>query len=164
MKKIKDSNIVIRVNQNTKEKAQKVVENYGLTLSTILNAFVENIAENENIPFSFIKKNSSYLQKKPLNIENLKKSLNCILKKMEKNSIEKLTLFGSVARGEQNDESDIDIKITTGKDFSLRDLGLLTSSLKEEYDRRVDITFDNPDGSKFLDLIKKDEVVLYESR
>lgn len=55
-------------------------------------------------------------------------------------------VFGSVARGEATDESDVDLLINTGPGCSLFDLGGLLEDLKELLDCPVDLVTE--DGLK----------------
>ena len=50
-----------------------------------------------------------------------------------------MSLFGSVARGEGGDESDIDVIIDTRDGFDLFDLASLTCLLEERMGTKVDI-------------------------
>ena len=48
-------------------------------------------------------------------------------------------LFGSYARGEENEESDIDILVENGGDMTLFDLGGLKIFLEEKLNHEVDV-------------------------
>lgn len=48
-------------------------------------------------------------------------------------------VFGSVARGDDGPDSDIDILVDSVEDFSLLELGRLTASLSEVLGERVDV-------------------------
>ena len=50
-----------------------------------------------------------------------------------------IRVFGSVARGEANAESDIDLLVDMEPDRSLFDLGMLKEDLEELLGRRVDV-------------------------
>ncbi len=56
-----------------------------------------------------------------------------------KYGVTKSDLFGSFARGDYNEQSDVDILIKPPEDMSLFGLARLQSELKEELSRDVDI-------------------------
>lgn len=61
-----------------------------------------------------------------------------------KYGVTKSDLFGSFARGDYNDQSDVDVLINLPKDMSLFGLAILQSELKENLGRDVDIiTYDS---------------------
>ena len=74
-------------------------------------------------------------------------------------SIEKVYLFGSRARGDFKDTSDIDLAIDSKSDVVLKLLGEL-----EEL--RCILTFDvvniNEIGQKLKDNIERDKIIIYE--
>ena len=81
---------------------------------------------------------------------------------VKKYGIVKLALFGSYARGEQKDDSDIDLLIDKGK---IR--GLAFFSFSEEFEQtvgtRIDlVTYRDLENSYLKPYALKDEVVLFE--
>ena len=71
-------------------------------------------------------------------------------------------LFGSYARGDMTDSSDIDLRIDKGsiKGFHLE--GLLLA-LEDSLGRSVDLVPPTGLAPRFLDSIRDDEVLLYEA-
>lgn len=55
-------------------------------------------------------------------------------------------VFGSVARGEDTEESAIDLLVTTPPDFDIFDKALLTESLEEALGVQVDVVPDDARG------------------
>ena len=75
----------------------------------------------------------------------------------------KLALFGSYARSEQNDASDVDFLIEKGKIQDLFMLGGFINALEDSLGLNVDVlTYDALKNSLISDVIK-DEIVLYEN-
>ena len=74
----------------------------------------------------------------------------------------KVSLFGSYARGEQREDSDVDILLDKG---SIR--GMQVLDFQEELSRRlgraVDVVTTAGASERFLKKIERDEVVLYEA-
>ena len=79
----------------------------------------------------------------------------------QKYGVKKLALFGSYARGEQKDTSDIDFLIEKGKIQGWEFFGFV-NNLEDDLGIHVDVlTYDSLKNSLIADTIK-DEVVLYE--
>ena len=76
---------------------------------------------------------------------------------------ERVFLFGSFARGDMKDGSDIDLRIDKGKIRGTQIAGLLLE-LEQALGRDVDLIPTTSLDMKFLNAIKKDEVLIYEAR
>ena len=72
-----------------------------------------------------------------------------------------VSLFGSYARGDMSEQSDIDLLIDKGQIKGLQFAALLCD-LEEALGRRVDLISVRGADQNFLDEVKKDEVLLYE--
>ena len=81
----------------------------------------------------------------------------------KKYGIRRLGLFGSYARGEARDDSDLDFLIDTGKMRGLIQYMGFVLDLEDEFGCHVDVVTDGIEDKDFLNTIKKDEVVLYEA-
>ena len=79
----------------------------------------------------------------------------------EKYGAESIYLFGSFARGEQNEKSDIDLRINLGDIKSLFVLGGLYTDLNNKLGRNIDINTTEGLEEKFLNHIAKGEILLY---
>ncbi|RZB30300.1 MAG: uncharacterized protein SRB1_02580 [Desulfobacteraceae bacterium Eth-SRB1] len=69
------------------------------------------------------------------NFEEMKKQIVRILKK---NKVTKAGIFGSYARGEQNENSDIDILIKPTENMSLLDFAGIKLEIEDELKNKVD--------------------------
>ena len=80
----------------------------------------------------------------------------------EKYGAQKVSLFGSYARGEATADSDIDLLLEKGR---IRGMGVLDfqEELSEALGRPVDIVTTAGVSERFLKKIREDEVVLYEA-
>lgn len=88
----------------------------------------------------------------------------------KKHNISRVYLFGSYARGEANEDSDIDLRIDADKLKNLFALGGLYSDLEEALAKSLDLVTtqalrqnkDDPLTRNFIRRMKKDEKLLYE--
>lgn len=79
----------------------------------------------------------------------------------EKYEIAQVYLFGSFARGDYNEESDIDIRIEKGKLKGMFALCGFYTEISEALGRKVDVLTTGSLSKDFLEKIRKDEVMLY---
>jgi len=81
-----------------------------------------------------------------------------ILSIAKKHGVTSIKVFGSVARGEENEKSDIDFLIEMERDRSLMDLGGLVADLEDLLHRKVDVV--EPDGLHYIirDGVLKDAI------
>lgn len=75
---------------------------------------------------------------------------------------ERVYLFGSYARGDMTDGSDIDLRIDKGQIRGLALAGLLVD-LEDALGLSVDLLTTASLDERFLDSIQNDEVLLYEA-
>ncbi len=79
----------------------------------------------------------------------------------KKYPIRKAYLFGSYARGDATEKSDVDIRIE-GDIKSFFMLGGIYSDLEDALGMEIDLLSKLPDSERFKANLKKDEVLLYE--
>lgn len=80
----------------------------------------------------------------------------------KKHGISRMCLFGSYARGEANDESDIDLYVDKGRMTSLIKYMAFVYDLEENLLCHVDVVTTGIRDKAFLDNIQKEGVLLYE--
>jgi len=90
-----------------------------------------------------------------MTIEEIKEKIIPILKKYD---VKKAGIFGSVARGEEGSDSDIDILVEIKKRMSLLEFVGLKLELEEAIKRRVDLGEYETIKPIIKDKILKDEV------
>ena len=98
-----------------------------------------------------------------LTLEEIKTA---VVECLPKDFIEKVYLFGSYARGEANENSDVDLHIYTKNHCSLMEIGLFRLDLVEKLGVEVDIVTnklsrESPFYRKFSDNVTAEEVLLY---
>ena len=77
--------------------------------------------------------------------------------------VEKVYLFGSYARKEADDNSDVDLRIDKGLIRGLDLVGFIYD-IESALGKNVDVVTTKSLGDDFLQIIKSEEVLLYESR
>ena len=95
----------------------------------------------------------------PYTIEDIKRKAIPIAKK---HGIKKMSLFGSYARGEADNESDVDFLIERGKMRGMLGYFSFVYDLEDEFNCHVDVVTTGISNKEFLDTIRRDEVLLYE--
>lgn len=94
-------------------------------------------------------------------MEHVKKTIVGVLPKY---GIRKAALFGSFARGEATEKSDIDLLIEFGVKSSLLDLVGLKQELEEILKKNVDVITYKSLHPLLKEKILKDQVKIYEKR
>ena len=79
----------------------------------------------------------------------------------KKHGVKRLSLFGSYARGEADNESDVDFLIERGKIRGMLQYFSFVYDLEDEFGCHVDVVTTGISDKEFLDTIKRDEVLLY---
>ena len=76
--------------------------------------------------------------------------------------VDRVFLFGSYARGQAKEDSDVDLRIDKGAVKGLFALGALYSDLEERLGKKLDLLTTGSLDQKFLHRIAKEEVLLYD--
>ena len=79
----------------------------------------------------------------------------------KKHSVRSLGLFGSYARNEQNDESDLDFLIVANDKMGLFEYVEFYQELEKEFGCHVDVVTTGIEDKDFLNIIEKDKKVLF---
>ena len=77
--------------------------------------------------------------------------------------VERMTLFGSYARGENTPDSDIDLRIDRGHVHGLQ-MAFLLTDLEDALHTKVDLLSTNALGEAFLSAIRGEEKLMYERK
>lgn len=75
--------------------------------------------------------------------------------------VSKVFLFGSYARGEATEQSDLDFRIDKGELHGLIQLGGLYSDLEEKFDKKLDLLTTGSLEPQFLERIANEEILIY---
>ena len=82
----------------------------------------------------------------------------------QKYGIKRLSLFGSYARGDAKEDSDLDFIIDKGELRGLIQYNSLVRNFEEKFNCHVDLITTGVSDKEFLNTILKDEVLLYERK
>jgi hypothetical protein len=96
-----------------------------------------------------------------MNIEKLKKQITPVL---EKYGVRRASLFGSSARGQDTEDSDIDILVELGEKGGLFTLASLKRELEQETGAEVDLLTFNSINPLLKEDVLKDELSIYEQQ
>ncbi len=99
-------------------------------------------------------------------ILSLKEIKDIVVPICKKYGVEKAYLFGSYARKEASNMSDVDLRIEASAIRTLFQLGGFSEDLKEALGKQVDIITKIPDDSVFSDFrnnLLTDEILLYDA-
>ena len=77
--------------------------------------------------------------------------------------VERIYLFGSYARGEATESSDIDFRVDKGRLKGLIALGALYADLEDGLGKQLDLLTTGSLDQQFLQRIAKEEVLIYGS-
>ena len=89
-------------------------------------------------------------------------AINNIQTACKQNDIKFAAIFGSIARGTANPESDIDILVKFSVRKTLLDLVRIERELSEVLERKVDLVTENSLSPYIRDRIKDDLLVVYD--
>ena len=141
----------IQVDESTKEKLEKLKIHKRQPFNEVILELID-VKENSQ--------NTGEKQKKTVNsLEEVKKLAIPILKA---HKIKKAAVFGSFARGDFDDKSDVDILIEPpDEEFSLLDLARLKVSLEDVLGRQIDLVTYDSIYEPIKDRIMKESKPLY---
>lgn len=77
---------------------------------------------------------------------------------------QKVGIFGSYARGEETESSDIDILVNFNKKVTLFDLGEIKVDLTKQLNREVDVVTERALNPKLKPFIYSDLIIIYAKR
>ena len=89
---------------------------------------------------------------------------NALIEICRQNDVSKLGVFGSTARGDANDQSDIDLLVEFSTRKSLQALVALERQIATGLGKKVDLLTEAAIGPYLRDRILKDLQIIYEAR
>jgi hypothetical protein len=95
---------------------------------------------------------------------NLPFDVKKLIELCRQNDVRKIGVFGSVARGEADAQSDIDLVVSFSKRISLLKMVTLEREISEALGMDVDLLTEDAISPYLRERIKRDLQVLYEAR
>ena len=165
----KNTTLLIRINEDLKKQIQDIADKNGVSVSEIINVYLTDIARKGDI--NLITKGklgiiAREMNKGKLDFFAIKRAIEEAITKCElQEKIDKVYLYGSYARGEATDKSDIDLRLVT-HDISLFEIGYFGYEIKESTGKEVDVSNEKPEklDPAFYANVKKDEICIYEKK
>ena len=96
----------------------------------------------------------------PYTVEEIKQIITPIA---IQHGVESVSLFGSYSKGTASAESDVDLKIEKGKLNSLFQIGGFRLDVEDALKLKVDLVTSESSDNGFLEMISKEEVLLYRN-
>lgn len=97
----------------------------------------------------------------PYTINELRRKIAPIARR---HGVRSVSLFGSYSRGTAGPGSDVDLKIEKGELRSLFQLSGFRLDVEDALDLPVDLVTSESSDREFLNMIEKDEVLLYAAK
>lgn len=92
---------------------------------------------------------------------SLEKIYDAVIPLAQRYGLERVFLFGSYARGDATETSDVDFRIDRGSMRGI-EFGALYEDMRDMLQKPVDILTTKQLDEKFLSEIKKEEILLYD--
>jgi len=89
--------------------------------------------------------------------------VNKLVELCRQNDVRQIGVFGSVARGEADEQSDIDLVVSFSKRISLLKMVALERQFSDALGRKVDLLTEEAISPYLRERIKRDLQVLYEA-
>ena len=162
----KDANIIFRVNSDLKDDFSAIAKERGVSLSELLTACMRDITFRGKVPLyvnRFLP--PVYEKENKLTIAKIKKIVCEIIEKSKKQDlISKVYLYGSYSRGEETDESDIDLRMEADDALTFIDVDEIRENVVHMTGKDVDLSVAEPKDLDFAfyEKIRKDQICIYE--
>lgn len=150
------STVSARLATSLKSDAEQVLQTLGLSHSSAISALYSQIVLQQGFPFDL-----KIPAKKPADLLSFWEIRSAVREVAKRYGAARVWLFGSYARGEAKDGSDIDLRIDKG-DIKGLALGGFVYDLEQKLNVAVDVATTASLSDSFLSEIRDDEVLLYE--
>lgn len=152
----KTATLNIRIDPSTKESAEEILQQLGLSMSTAVEIYLRQIVLNKEIPFYF----STTPQKTTHRVLTLKEIRDRLIPLAKQYGVNNVYLFGSYARGEATQTSDVDFHAEPGEAMGL-DFFAFQDDLEQALGKSVDLISTASVDRSFREEIRQDEILLY---
>jgi len=162
----KSGRINLRVDPEVKKRCEEIAKASGVSLSSLIQTYLASLASRGKVPLLSLAR-AERLEQGPsvLSFDAIYQTVNEVLSAFPKEKVKKAYLFGSYAREEAKEKSDVDILLEAGEQLSLFDLGQINGELSERLHRSVDVV----SSLKSLDprmakQVRQERKILYEAK
>lgn len=152
----KTATLNLRIDPETKTSAEAVLNRLGLSMSTAIEIYLRQIILNGEIPFYI----SSQPQEGTKRVLSLKEIRSKVIPLAKEYGVGDLYLFGSYARGEATQTSDVDFHVDPGEVQGLKFFGF-QDELEKALGKKVDLITTSSLDEDFRKEIREDEILLY---
>jgi addiction module RelB/DinJ family antitoxin len=125
-----------RVDTNLKQNFSKLAEELGVSTTSLFTAFMKKAVDIQGVPFPLIVHSTDKRQDKSFTLREIKDIVKPIADKYD---VKELYLFGSYARGEASEDSDMDF-VVENENTKAMGLGLL--EMAEELENAFKVNVD----------------------
>jgi predicted nucleotidyltransferase len=156
--------IEIRVHPATKAEFERLCAQYQVNVSGILNAFIEDCCDKGKLPERYVKVGLKRRKRRAhlISFNRIRLLTQKIAATFTPEEIQEVYLFGSYARGEATEKSDVDLWIVPGAELSLPREGEFNETMAEAFDRPVDtVVSDSALDPRFVQSVDHDKILLY---
>lgn len=164
----KNDTLLIRINSDLKKQIQEIANKNYVSVAEIIDVCLTEIVRRGDLNINQKAKLKIYdriPKKNDIDIFVIKNVLSQAIEDLQlKEKVNKVYLYGSFARGEDNPKSDIDLRLETTNNISMFDIGNIRYFIKEKTGRDVDISNEDPVklDPDFYANVAKDEICIYE--
>jgi len=163
----KEERINLRIDSDIKNNASKIASIYGFNLSSVISAFLVQIATTGNIPLNLERKAKISEKGIPgiIKYSTITSTLVKIASSYGKEKIKEIYLYGAYAKGSANAKSEVDFYLVPGLKLTQKEIGQLNQELADGLKKNIVITASddimNPEERNKID---KEKVLLYKTK
>lgn len=128
--------ISIRTDSGIKHRAEEIFEELGLNLSTAVNMFLRQTVRDSAVPLDLSLRPVKRSQGSVLSKEEISAYVSGLLRKY---NADNAMIFGSYARGDADEKSDIDIVVYGGEGFDMTDVLAISDEINRFLNKPVDV-------------------------
>lgn len=162
----KSGRVNLRVDPEVKKRCEEIAKASGVSLSSLIQTYLASLASRGKVPLISLAR-AEHLEQGPsvLSFDAIYQTVNEVLSAFPKEKVKKAYLFGSYAREEAKEKSDVDILLEAGEQLSLFDLGRINGELSERFHKSVDVVSSLKSlDPRMVERVKKERQIIYESR
>lgn len=159
---MKNENIIIRIDEDTKKDFQEIINRYGFSMSDVLLTFINDITIKNKLPLNILSKlNRSHFLTNLTIFEIKKMLLNSSL--INNKSINKIYLVGDYAKSTIHKKSKIIFILETTIKLNKEEIGYYINELTIMLNKEVNILLSDELNKDELNIYKIEKICLFEN-